>query len=927
MHGIALLADRSVRTWGRFAVGGSIVPPADATNIVGIASGSSHALALKSDGTVALWGRIIGNFTTQVSPEATNVVALGVGPGAQHALVLRADGTVVDWGLTATTNIPPEAFNIISVAAGAGHSLALRSDGRVVAWGHNFYGETSVPASATNIVAIATTWHGNIALRADGRLLTWASYPYNPNQVSMTNIVEVAGAGGTGMALMQNGRVVSSVLSMSVTNIMAIGASGGAYMAVKAVGPPIFPLPAVRRTAAAGQNAYFRLQAVGALPRSYQWSLYGTNLPGATNQVLVVTNVQLSKTGPYILTVSNSLGVAISDAMMLSVEPLEVTVQPGFQTVLAGSNATFTAATVGQGPFTYQWKYDGEDLPSATNGSLTLTTVSLTHAGRYSVVASNLLGGMTSQEATLTVLPLRITGQPQNGSVLAGTNVTFSVTLAGTPPFAYQWRFGGADLSGATESSLTLSNVEPGQAGTYSVIVSNAYGGDVSASATLNVQPLTITSHPSNVLALLWSPATFNVSAAGEGPFSYQWRFNGTDLEGATDNPLVLTNVQTARAGSYSVVVSNVYGSTSSAPATLSLRQVAVWGDTASRQAQFHIGLTNVKAIAAGYYHTLALRYDGTVLAWGSSFAQTNTPPGVTNIVAIAAGGFHNLGLQSDGSVACWGSGFYDSAAVPPGLSNVVAVAGGEFHSLALRTDGTVVAWGAGKTNSGAWPHLGQSIVPAGLSNVVAISAKGTYSLALTDDGTMVAWGANDFGQTNVPVGLSHVVSIAAGYRHGLALRSDGKLFTWGDDTYGQTNTLPDLTNAVSIAAGTWNSLALTEDNRVVVWGRNDYSQTNVPNGLVNVMAIAGGNFHIAALLGEELPSPGLGLASASLSPEGFTVSLPTQSGRVYRLEHKNRLSDENWIAHPLVAGTGGIVTFTDPSATGSQRFYRVRRW
>jgi hypothetical protein len=59
----------------------------------------------------------------------------------------------------------------------------------------------------------------------------------------------------------------------------------------------------------------------------------------------------------------------------------------------------------------------------------------------------------------------------------------------------------------------------------------------------------------------------------------------------------------------------------------------------------------------------------------------------------------------------------------------------------------------------------------------------------------------------------------------------------------------------------------------------------------------------------------------------GFSVSLVSQNNRVYRLEHKDNLSDSNWMAHPLVAGTGGTLTFTDPTATGMQRFYRVRRW
>ena len=182
-------------------------------------------------------------------------------------------------------------------------------------------------------------------------------------------------------------------------------------------------------------------------------------------------------------------------------------------------------------------------------------------------------------------------------------------------------------------------------------------------------------------------------------------------------------------------------------------------------------------------------------------------------------------------------------------------------------------------------------------------------------------------GQTNVPVGVSNVIAIAAGYKHGLALQNDGALVTWGGDDYNQLSMPPGITNVVSITAGSWNSLALTADDKVIAWGRTDMGQTNVPTSLVNVMAIAGGNFHLAVLLGEDLPPSYVSLTNANMSPAGFNVSLPSESGRIYRLEYKANLSDSNWIALPLVAGTGGVITLTDSGTADTQRFYRVRRW
>jgi hypothetical protein len=109
-------------------------------------------------------------------------------------------------------------------------------------------------------------------------------------------------------------------------------------------------------------------------------------------------------------------------------------------------------------------------------------------------------------------------------------------------------------------------------------------------------------------------------------------------------------------------------------------------------------------------------------------------------VTAVAAGTYHSLALKSDGTVVGWGAGLTNDpvdysdnqAAVPAGLSNVVAIAAGAFHSLALKSDGLVVAWGAGSSSSTNDPFgFGQATVPAGLGGVVAIAAGAWNSLAL----------------------------------------------------------------------------------------------------------------------------------------------------------------------------------------------------
>jgi hypothetical protein len=96
--------------------------------------------------------------------------------------------------------------------------------------------------------------------------------------------------------------------------------------------------------------------------------------------------------------------------------------------------------------------------------------------------------------------------------------------------------------------------------------------------------------------------------------------------------------------------------------------------------------LSNVVAIAAGAYHSLALQSKGTVVAWGlNSNGQTNIPSGLSTVVAVAGGNNHSLALQGNGTVVVWGDDNYGQTNVPSGLSNVVAIAAGEYYTLAIK--------------------------------------------------------------------------------------------------------------------------------------------------------------------------------------------------------------------------------------------------
>ncbi|HLP77087.1 MAG TPA: immunoglobulin domain-containing protein, partial [Candidatus Paceibacterota bacterium] len=752
-HSLALNADGRVVAWGQNSSGETDVP-SDLTNAVAIACGVVDSLALRADGTVSVWG---ANFAgqTNVPSGLSNVVAIAA--GGWKALALKADGTVVAWGSDSfgDTQVPSDLTNVVAIAAGFEHSLALKRDGTVVTWGSNAYGLANIPSAATNVVAIAAGESHSLALKADGSVVAWGANHKNQIAVpnDMTNGVAIAGGAYHSLAIVNDGspwiarQPLNEIAYSGTTAEFTVGAVGlpklsyqwqrngsafavttngfltltnvqpadaGSYCVVvtnslgtivssKAVltvvtSAPIILESLTDQTVLGGSNATFSISVTGSLPMSYQWQFNGTNLYGATGNPLVLTNIQMGQAGAYSFIVSNSYGVTISSNAALDVLPFVISNQPASQTVLAGTTPLFSVAAVGQSPFQYQWQLNGVNLPNATNNPLVLTNVQLDQAGIYSAVVSNIFGASASSNAVLNVLPLVVTNQPQNQTVLAGATATFSIVAGGQNPFRYQWRYNSVGIDSATNQLLTLTNVQPNQAGAYSVAISNQFGGAISSNAILTVLPLAISGQPQSQSVAIGATVSFNVTASGQGPFSYQWQYQGADLAVETNSSLILTNVQTSQSGAYSVRVSNSFGSATSSNANLTVTGIWVWGSFYYNNlslTNIPASATNIIAMAAGDTHCLALKADGTVVAWGySSSGQTNVPPGLSNVVSIAAGSTHSLALRNNGTLSLWGRvppfGNPALGTVPADATNIVGLAlgPGAQHAFVLRSDG-----------------------------------------------------------------------------------------------------------------------------------------------------------------------------------------------------------------------------------------------
>ena len=286
--------------------------------------------------------------------------------------------------------------------------------------------------------------------------------------------------------------------------------------------------------------------------------------------------------------------------------------------------------------------------------------------------------------------------------------------------------------------------------------------------------------------------------------------------------------------------------------------------------------------LAAGGYHTVGLRNDGTVVAAGKNSDGQCDVGDWENIVAVAAGLGHTVGLRSDGTVVAVGSDSDDQCSGVASWSDIVAVAAGWYHTVGLRSDGTVVTTEP-NSDVGDW------------KDIVAVSAGGWLTLGLRSDGTVVAIGLG-LGQWDV--GGQDIITVAAGGYHVTSQRSDGTVVAAGDNSYGQCDIsnwknirLPQemwtgyqaaqqlmdegkymqamrafsalyyrdsaekareaeslyISNLPALAAGDVHTVGLRSDGSVVAAGSNAYAQCNV-SSWTDIVAVAAGSYHTVGL-------------------------------------------------------------------------------
>ncbi len=404
LNGRALVGNSSNSQPGAISFAGNQVLGGSGTVVFGNGSGYwGNALLLANDGTTL----VIGSGITVRGQNGVIGSGAGYWVGGPASVSLVNQGTVscdVSGGTIAVTG---------TSFSNAGQVLKSGSGGSI-----------TITANTINTGLIEVN-HGAITFSGGftqnvGTVDFGLSGPADFGQVNLTGVASVSGTlasqlnggylpnPGDSFAVLNYGTnsVAFTNVSLPTSAVWQTNYNQGVLtLVVQGILPLGVTISPSNQTVAAGSTVTLQATASGPGPFGYQWRWNGVALAGATNASLVLSNVTAAASGAYTVEVSNASGSVLSAAAGLSVlGPPAITMEPQSQTANVGTTVTFLVTVTGAPPLSYQWSFDSQPLPGATNVNLTLTNVTRAQAGNYSVVVSNAVGSVTS--APLAVLSI-----------------------------------------------------------------------------------------------------------------------------------------------------------------------------------------------------------------------------------------------------------------------------------------------------------------------------------------------------------------------------------------------------------------------------------------------------------------------------------------------------------------------------------------
>jgi len=358
---------------------------------------------------------------------------------------------------------------------------ALASPGRLFPGG-TVPGITQQPAAATVFVAgsvspsplyVAGTTSFVASASGPGLRYQWrfndTFLPGATNATLLLTNIQLSQAGSYSVVVYNAaGSVVSSGAQLTVYSPLAI-----------VVQPPSQSVPA-------GATVNQGIVAVGVGTLRFQWLREGIEIPGATNWIYSFSGANFTLNGNYSCRVQDDYSSIVSSNAFIYAPPVYFTLQPASQDVLPGTNVTISVQALGFGPVTYQWQYEGKDIPGATNEYYSFTGASLESHGNYRVIATDSLGSTASSNAFIFVLyKPGIIVQPLAQSVVRGGTAVFSITATGAPPIYYRWLRNGVLWASNDVPELVIFNCQSN--GSYRCQVVNEAGNANSSSVALTV--------------------------------------------------------------------------------------------------------------------------------------------------------------------------------------------------------------------------------------------------------------------------------------------------------------------------------------------------------------------------------------------------------------------------------------------------------
>lgn len=369
--------------------------------------------------------------------------------------------------------------------------------------------------------------------------------------------------------------------SVTVTNIAGTATSTGVNIAVYAVSAPtISGLYDV--SVAAGDYFSFSpsVSSNGATP-TYQWKKDGVDIPNATSSYYSRSSATTADAGVYTLTATNSAGSTTSTGARLTIRaataPTISSISSPVSVTVGGSFSLYVYVN-GTEPYTYQWRKDGVNIPSATSYSFSKSSATIADAGTYSVTVTNSVGSVTSTGVSVSVSgaqPPVITYHPPSRALVPGGYIGYLyVGVSGTGPMTYQWKKDGV-ATGSSSSDLYLGySATSAMAGTYTVTVTNSQGSVTSEPCVVTVLPATgptIRSQPLGYSVFQGESFSLSADVSSSTSVTYQWRKDGVAIVGATSSYYGKSNVASSDAGSYSFVATNSVGSVTSEAAVITV--------------------------------------------------------------------------------------------------------------------------------------------------------------------------------------------------------------------------------------------------------------------------------------------------------------------------------------------------------------------